>query len=351
MWPFKKTEKRDYTDQLVAGLVARAEGDSKGATAAQETACGQFARAFAVAEVEGGERFPDLNPNTLAYIGRGLIRHGEVLFLIALEGDAAIRLRPAAWYELEGKKELTGYRLTLMGASDSETLSGVNPDRVIHIKYATRPTDPYRGVGPLDLAKLGGQLSSEVSQSLKDEAAGTRGMLLPVPKPGDDSTLAAFEERPCGHGRQDGDGGKHRRRVGRGSRQRAAHGLATRPTRRQSAERAGSTSRNRHPRGAGRLRRSGGAGGGRRWRRPARGVAPISVRQHRAVRPIGVRRIERQTRYADHVDLGRVARVRFSGANPWLQAVARGGRRAGRGRPRRGAGRENVSRPAAEGRE
>ena len=50
--------------------------------------------AFAVAEVEGGERFPDLNPNTLAYIGRGLIRHGEVLFLIALEATPPFGFAP-----------------------------------------------------------------------------------------------------------------------------------------------------------------------------------------------------------------------------------------------------------------
>ena len=54
------------------------------------------------------------------------------------------------------------------------------------------PADPWVGLGPLQFATLTGRLSAEVAAALGDEAGGPRGSFLPVPKPGDDPTLAGF---------------------------------------------------------------------------------------------------------------------------------------------------------------
>ena len=52
---------------------------------------------------------------------------------------------------------------------------------VLHARYATDPARPWRGVGPLEWAALTGRVHAEIEAALRDEAAGTRGHVLPVP--------------------------------------------------------------------------------------------------------------------------------------------------------------------------
>ena len=58
---------------------------------------------------------------------------------------------------------------------------------MVHIRYSSdRYCTPWRGVGPLQSARLAGRLSAEVSNALADELAGPRGQLLPLPNVGGD---------------------------------------------------------------------------------------------------------------------------------------------------------------------
>ena len=64
---------------------------------------------------------------------------------------------------------------------------------MIHLMYSADPERPWRGYGPLQVAQLGGRLSSETVAALADESSGPRGQLLPLPVAGDDPTVAALQ--------------------------------------------------------------------------------------------------------------------------------------------------------------
>ena len=105
-FPWQRRETRadsSYTDALVAAITANAGGQTTAfptATAALEAAAGVVGRAFAAAEV----RAPDamlaaLDPAFLSMVGRSLIRRGEIVFLIRVDGDR-VKLWPAASHDI-----------------------------------------------------------------------------------------------------------------------------------------------------------------------------------------------------------------------------------------------------------
>ena len=90
-WPWQRREVRNaqpFTDAIVGAIAAQAGGTASSAcaTAALEAAAGCVARGFAAAEVEPAH--PAVTPAALALIGRDLIRRGESVFLIEVEGGA-----------------------------------------------------------------------------------------------------------------------------------------------------------------------------------------------------------------------------------------------------------------------
>lgn len=196
-WPWQARETRadsSYTDALVAAITANAGGQTTAfptATAALEAAAGVVGRAFAAAEV----RAPDamlaaLHPAFLSMVGRSLIRRGEIVFLIRVDGDR-VKLWPAASHDISGgpDPETWVYRLTVGGPERTLTYSDVPAAGVVHLMYSADPERPWRGYGPLQVAQLGGRLSSETVAALADEASGPRGQLLPLPVAGDDPTV------------------------------------------------------------------------------------------------------------------------------------------------------------------
>ena len=134
LWPFGRIEKRTvqgggsqggagFTDAIVQALLNQAAGGTTAdpsATAALEAAAGQYARAFAVAEV---------TPATPA--------------------TRALTPAPAA--------------------------------AVIHARYSVDPARPWFGISPLGWARLTGRLHASLEDAIADEASGTRGHVLPVP--------------------------------------------------------------------------------------------------------------------------------------------------------------------------
>ena len=196
LWPFtRRTEHRQasYTDGVVAALLSRASGTQAdvAATAAVEAAAGALARAFASAEITPlTPATQGLTPDVLAQIGRALIVHGEHISLIDVRGGRVSLLPVAAW-DVTGAADSTTwrYRCDLAGPSGSVTVSRP-AESVIHCRYSTDPARPWVGVGPLARARLSGRLSAELEAALGDEAAGTRGFVLPIPSDGQDDSVS-----------------------------------------------------------------------------------------------------------------------------------------------------------------
>ena len=176
-----------YTDQLVSLLQARAGGASAlpGATAALEAASGFTARAFASADVimDNPRMAEALTPHVLGMIGRALIRSGEYVAVIKMGlQDDFPRLAPAASWDVTGGDDPAGWVYRVAIASPSQQTTIVLPaSGVVHVRYASDTLTPWRGVGPLQSARLAGRLSAEVSAALADELSGPRGALLPLP--------------------------------------------------------------------------------------------------------------------------------------------------------------------------
>ena len=101
-------------------------------------------------------------------------------------------LLPVESHDIDGDPDPASwtYRLTIGGPSRTHTLDSVSGSSVLHFRYGTDPEQPWRGLGPLQVAQLGGRLSAELAAALADEASGPRGSLLPVPIEGGDGTLA-----------------------------------------------------------------------------------------------------------------------------------------------------------------
>ena len=190
-------ETSSYTDVLVELILSRAAGDTAKATAtaAVETVAGIVARSFAAAEVEGPAVIADaLSPTCLAMIGRSLIRRGEIVLAMIADGTE-ITLAPSANHDVRGGHDPASwmYRVNLAGPT-RWTTRVVPADEVIHVRYAADPVAPWRGVGPIESAKLAGTLSAELAQALGHEASGPRGHLLPIPVDGQDPTVEQLRQ-------------------------------------------------------------------------------------------------------------------------------------------------------------
>ena len=183
-----------YTDALLSLLVANAQGNAAKAdvntSGALELAAGVIGRAFASAQVETprGSVSDVLTPSTLAHIGRGLIRAGECVFAINVEGGD-LALLPASSWDIAGgvRPESWEYRLSL-GAPDGTAETTLPYSGVIHVRYAYAPERAWIGLSPLEIARQAGQLDAEINQALADESGMPRGGILPLPQQTEDDT-------------------------------------------------------------------------------------------------------------------------------------------------------------------
>ena len=203
LWPFSKRnemplERRNYTDALIASLIERADGESKVTSAAiggLEACAGVTGRAFASADVSApGVIAQALTPGFLEMAGRGMIRRGDLVFLIDTEGGM-LHLLPAEYHNVYGgpMPESWTYDITLRGPTRSQHYTGIPAASVVHLMYAPDPAECWRGCSPLAVAALTGKLSAEVVAALADEASGPRGMIFSTPVDGEDTTIDAFK--------------------------------------------------------------------------------------------------------------------------------------------------------------
>ena len=188
-WPWQaRTENRaSFTDALVdAFFTGAADEKSRTAlsTSALESCAALYAGAFARAKVEPD--VPAVTPAVLALIARDLVRRGESLHLIELEGGA-LQLRPIGTWDVRGRPapETWTYRIDLFGPTYHST-KYVPAAAVLHFRYSFDAARPWLGVGPLQWAESTGALAGRLEAGLANEAGAPTAQLVPVPADGGD---------------------------------------------------------------------------------------------------------------------------------------------------------------------
>ena len=181
--PSRPVEKRAaqgaYTDALVRAIQAQAAGTSSGnpsAIAALEVAAGLWGRGFASAALESGDaaRTAALDPFVLSTIGRALVRSGESLWGIDVQGGRVV-LSPAYAFDINGgsSPESWIYHLDYGGPSGGERQT-LPAESVLHFRYAIDPARPWRGISPLGFAAATGQLAGNLELRLGEESSARR---------------------------------------------------------------------------------------------------------------------------------------------------------------------------------
>ena len=153
-WPWaRKPERREsvpFTDAVVAALSAQASGQAVGDASALgvlESASALYANAFAAATVLPSEARAVLTPAVMSLIARNLIRRGEDVHQIMVEGD--LRLQPIGSWDVRGGPDERAwwYRCDRFGPSGNLTQL-VPAAAVVHCRYAVDSARPWMGSDP-----------------------------------------------------------------------------------------------------------------------------------------------------------------------------------------------------------
>ena len=179
-------ERRNYTEFRVNAAIADAAGAAvRGAAfGAVEIAAGMYSRAFSAAEVDPpGARTASLSPALLASIARRLITGGEWLGVIEVDPAGGVELREASSWDVRGGPAPDSWRYTATtsgpSASTTETIPAAG---VVHLRYACRSGEPWRGRPPLSFAEDSRVLAAALERRLGQELAGPVGQLIALPQ-------------------------------------------------------------------------------------------------------------------------------------------------------------------------
>ena len=186
-WPWSKPERREsapYTDAVVAALTAQASGQAVGdasAIAALESACALYANAFGAARVTPAEARTVLTPRTLRLIARNLLRRGEDLHQITIEGGE-LRLAPIGSWDVRGGPDERAwwYRCDRFGPSGNLTQL-VPSAAVVHCRYSVGSARPWYGISAIGWARATATLAANLETRLGEEAGSPVGSVLPYP--------------------------------------------------------------------------------------------------------------------------------------------------------------------------
>ena len=185
--PFVNLEIRSgnapYADAVIQHILSGASGDSaSGATAIEEIGAGQWARAFASADVtpdSPGTRA--LTPDVLGMIGRSLLRDGEAVFEIVVD-DGVVTLSPISAWTIRGGPYPWEYEIE-EAQPDKNVTRRIDGSAVVHLRYGATTKRPWQGVSPLDRAATSRGLLETLETRIAQEAGGVVGQVLPVPDP------------------------------------------------------------------------------------------------------------------------------------------------------------------------
>ena len=192
-WDREQREADNYTDAVVQLLVELAQGDIEpeiAATGSLEAAAGVVGRAFSSATIEGASPMitAALTPSVMGYIGRGLIRAGEVCFAIDTSAGALDLLQAHSW-DIEGRPNPRTWRYHLQLPGPSGDMQQELPaSGVVHIRYAVNPNRAHVGISPVSSGTTAAKLAANVNSALADETSMPRGGVLPLPIPPGETT-------------------------------------------------------------------------------------------------------------------------------------------------------------------
>ena len=194
-WPWsRKPERResggDFSDAVVRLIEAQAAGTTADATstAAVEAAAGALSRAFSAGEVQGAAWVQEaVTPGFLAQVGRDLVRSGDSMHVIRVDGSGRVKLIPASSWHFEGNHDPESWtvRATAYGPSTSTTWN-LPASGVVFVRWGGTPGQPYIGTSPLSWASTTARLQCETERSIASEVGGPLAQLLAVPADGGD---------------------------------------------------------------------------------------------------------------------------------------------------------------------
>ena len=176
-WPWQRETRDsggDFSDAVVRLLEAQAAGSAADASSTAAVEAGAWAQHA-------------VSPTVLAQIGRDLIRSGDSMHAIRVDGDGVVSLIPCSSWHFEGSHDPATWtvRATAYGPSTSTTWN-LPATAVAIVRWGSAPGQTYVGTGPLLWAHTTVRLQSEAERSLADEAGGPLAQLLSVPQDGGD---------------------------------------------------------------------------------------------------------------------------------------------------------------------
>ena len=190
-WPWSsrpEIRSSSYTDLIIAGLEARADGSTSNvrALAALEIAGGLWSRSLASATVEPATAaLAGLTPSVLSDIGTQLCRHGEALYTLSVEGGRVV-LHQVASFDVQGDYNPRSWRYTVtQSGPTSTTTRRLTADELVHFRLSCDPGQPWRGRSPMSRCPETAALASALETRLAQEASGPVGSLLSVPESSD----------------------------------------------------------------------------------------------------------------------------------------------------------------------
>lgn len=189
MWPFRRSappaEVRGFTDLLVEGSLAMAEGsaDAASRTAAVEAVATLYGFAFASVAVEAeGAAAQALDAPTLSSIARSVIRQGESLHLIRVNASGRVELAEVGQWEVVGSDpDAWRYLITRETPAGGAQRRSVAREGVIHCLWRRDPSRPWRGVSALAGASDGAAFLGAVEKRLREESSAPSALVVPMP--------------------------------------------------------------------------------------------------------------------------------------------------------------------------
>ena len=184
-WEHRQATATDYTAAVLAVLSANAAGGTlRGTAAAVEIAVGAWGRGLAAATVSPvNRRTAALTASTLAYIGRGLCKNGEVVFALDIQGGQ-ITLKPVQSWVVAGGMDRDDWVYDCTFQTPSGSFVRTLPSaRVLHLMYAESPSQPWTAEGPLSAIGLTQSMVLSMERALAEEAGTATAYVVPVPDP------------------------------------------------------------------------------------------------------------------------------------------------------------------------
>ena len=186
-WPWSRPETRSsYTDQVLLAAVNAAEGaayvgDSRH-TAALEAVARLYQSVFCVAGVSSSNSAVSqaITSTWLSSVLRAMILDGQYLCEVASD-SGHLAFLPASQVDVEGGPlpSTWRYNMTMDGPTGS-IMRRVGEEDVLHLRWSVDPGRPWRGVGPMQAARMTSRLAGSLETRQAEEAAAPVGAILPM---------------------------------------------------------------------------------------------------------------------------------------------------------------------------